>query len=118
MPNPTMLYKSGGKHKIHGGNFDYKIVDADNEEEFDAALSDGWLKTTIEAAESKSLKTEAVSEPESTGLESKTREELEAIAEAMEADNEGLNIAFNSRTDDETLRERIIAAKASLEQAE
>lgn len=102
MSTPTMLYKSGGKHKIHGGKFDYIIVDAETDE-LKEALSDGWFKTTEEAAKS------------GGGLESKTREELEDIAEAMEADNEGLNIAFNSRTDDDTLRQRIMDAKAQLE---
>lgn len=43
----VMLYKSPGKYKIHGGNFDYTIVDDDK---VDAALKDGWFKTTEEAA--------------------------------------------------------------------
>ena len=29
----TMVYKHPGKHKIHGDLFDYKIVDAEPEEE-------------------------------------------------------------------------------------
>lgn len=41
-----MLYKDGGKHKIHGGNFDYTIV---KESEVDIALNDGWFLTTSEA---------------------------------------------------------------------
>jgi hypothetical protein len=46
MNNPTMLYKSPGPHDIHGGKFDYVIVD---EEGVDAALKDGWSLTTPEA---------------------------------------------------------------------
>ena len=31
MTQNTMLYKHGGKHKIHGDNFSYIIVDADED---------------------------------------------------------------------------------------
>lgn len=41
-----MLYKSGGKHDIHGGKFDYTIV---NESEVDQAIKEGWHLTTDEA---------------------------------------------------------------------
>lgn len=56
MKNATMVYKHPGKHKIHGNRFDFKIVEADPEEEngdseLDAALADGWFKTTPEALE-------------------------------------------------------------------
>ncbi len=46
MKNATMLYQAPGPHQIHGGNFDYKIVDADEVEE---ALADGWHMTTTDA---------------------------------------------------------------------
>jgi len=45
----VMLYKPNGSHKIHGGMFDYIIVD---DSEVDTALSDGWFRTTTEAKES------------------------------------------------------------------
>jgi hypothetical protein len=43
-----MLYKAGGKHEIHGGKFDYIVVD---ESEVEAKLKEGWFKTTPEALE-------------------------------------------------------------------
>lgn len=43
----TMLYKPNGPHKIHGHMLDYTITD-----DIDAALKDGWFKTTPEAIES------------------------------------------------------------------
>ena len=36
MSQNTMLYKHGGKHKIHGDNFSFIIVDADE----DGAIED------------------------------------------------------------------------------
>jgi hypothetical protein len=41
-----MLYKSGGQHEIHGGKFDYTIVE---ESEVDQAIKEGWYLTTDEA---------------------------------------------------------------------
>lgn len=49
----VMLYKHGGKHKLHGDNFDYIVVD---EEDVDSNLSKGWYTTTTEAAENKKSK--------------------------------------------------------------
>lgn len=48
MPNDRMVYKHPGIHEIHGGNYDYKIID-DTEEAIAEALSDGWRLTTTEA---------------------------------------------------------------------
>lgn len=42
----VMLYKHPGPHEIHGDKFDYIVVD---EAAVDAALKDGWSKTTDEA---------------------------------------------------------------------
>lgn len=49
MKNATMLYKCPGPHEIHGGHFDYTIVDADEEGAIEAAKADGWFETTDEA---------------------------------------------------------------------
>lgn len=49
----VMLYKHGGKHKMHGDNFDYVVV---SEEEVESTLSKGWYKTTTEAADNKKAK--------------------------------------------------------------
>lgn len=42
----TMLYKHPGPHEIHGGKFNYIIVD---DGKIDAAIADGWAMTTTEA---------------------------------------------------------------------
>ena len=44
---PCMLYKAPGPHDIHGGQFDYCIVQ--NDEEQAQALVDGWALTTVDA---------------------------------------------------------------------
>lgn len=43
---PVMLYKHPGPHSIHDDMFDFVIVEEDAVE---AALNDGWAKTTDEA---------------------------------------------------------------------
>lgn len=64
MKNPTMLYRAGGKHEIHGGLFDYIIVD---EDEVPEALKHGWFLSTVGAlagaAVKESLTAEVVAEP-------------------------------------------------------
>ena len=40
----TMLYKHPGPHKIHGNMFDYIVT-----EDIEAAVKDGWSRTTPEA---------------------------------------------------------------------
>lgn len=44
----VMLYKSPGPHKLHGGDFDYIIVE---EAEVDKCVANGWHLTTTEARE-------------------------------------------------------------------
>jgi len=44
-----MLYKAGGHEQIHGGSFASLIVR--NADELEAALADGWFKTTPEATD-------------------------------------------------------------------
>jgi hypothetical protein len=46
MSNTTMLYKAPGSHEIHGGRFDYTIV---NDDQIEATLAAGWYLTTTEA---------------------------------------------------------------------
>lgn len=117
----TTIYKMPGKTVIWKNGYTVKTVGS---EEVEGYLSDGWHESPLEAKKAfdekngKAVNAMPEPEPEAEGLGSKTREELEAIAEAMEDDNKGLNIAFNSRTDDNTLRARILAAKAELEKAD
>lgn len=59
MQNPTMLYKTPGPHSIHGGFFDYKIIDGDNENEVKLAKSEGWHFTTEEALNSNKIAQQA-----------------------------------------------------------
>ena len=82
-----MLYKEGGPHKFHGGNFDYIIVD---ELEVDKSLEDGWFLTTTEAKEA--------GEPKDNTPP--TRDEMEAKAKELE-------IRFPANIKDETLLSKI-----------
>ena len=87
MSQNTMLYKHGGKHKIHGDNFSFIIVDADEDGVVEDALSNGWHLTTTEAKLGKI----------DTNEDGKvTRSELEAKATE-------LGIPFRSNTKDETI---------------
>jgi len=42
----VMLYAKGGPHKIHGGDFDYVIVE---ESQVKDAVKKGWSLTTTDA---------------------------------------------------------------------
>lgn len=89
-----MVYKHPGRHKIHGEMFDYKIIDAEPEEEggesqLDQALADGWFKTTTEAKDGTPSDDQAP-----------TRAELEE--KAVE-----LGISFPANIKDETLLQKI-----------
>jgi len=51
LPNDTMFYKCPGEHEMHGGKFDFCIIDANDEDAVEAALAEGWHLTTTEARE-------------------------------------------------------------------
>lgn len=87
MSQNTMLYKHGGKHKIHGDDFSFIIVDADEDGAIEDALSKGWHLTTTEAKLGK------IDSNEDGEI---TRDELEAKATKL-----GIN--FRSNTKDETI---------------
>ena len=82
-----MLYKHGGKHKIHGDDFSFIIVDADEDGAIEDALSKGWHLTTTEAK---------IGKIDSNEDGEITRDELEAKATEL-----GIN--FRSNTKDETI---------------
>jgi hypothetical protein len=88
-----MLYKEGGPHKFHGGNFDYIIVD---ELEVDKALEDGWFLTTPEAKEAK--KTKVIESKIDT--DQPTRDELKIKAKELE-------ISFDSKISTKKLGELV-----------
>lgn len=85
----VMLYKAGGEHDIHGGKFDYIIVD---EKDVKDVQQRGWFLTTTEAAENKPV----------------TREELEQKA------NE-LGVDFHHKISDNNLIKKIKEHLASKE---
>ena len=99
MKNATMLYKAPGPYEIHGGRFDYAIVDADEEGAIDAAKADGWRLTTPEAKADLIVKQEAadlIAKQEAKDLVPPTRAELEQKA------NE-LGIKFSDKTSNKRL---------------
>lgn len=98
MNNPTMLYRCPGPHEIHGGKFDYVIVD---EDEVAGKLQEGWFATTGEAKEAHEA---SLIDGDSKDDESApTRAELEAKATE-------LGIKFDGRTKDKALADKIEAA--------
>lgn len=119
----TMLYKAPGPHEIHGGRFDYLIVEDDKVED---ALADGWHLTTPEAkaAHEASIKVEPVHvqpgdtvqidgvtdglgepvtfvAPESVEITPPTRDEIEQKASE-------LGIKFDGRWGDKKLADAIV----------
>lgn len=118
MKTATMLYKCPGPHDIHGGHFDYTIVDADQDGAVDAALADGWTLTTPEAV---ALRDKALAD-------AKTAQEAEAerLAQAALADDSkpptraeleqmatSLGLPFNKQSTDKKLAKLIEAASAA-----
>jgi len=118
MSQDTMLYKHPGKFDIHGGKFDYIIVDADTDGAMDAALADGWSLTTpdAKAVHDAAIAAEAAAkEAEAERLASAaladiakppTREEMEQMAKS-------LSLPFDGRTSDKKLLSLIAAASAA-----
>ena len=97
MENPVMLYKAGGPHDIHGGKFDYVIVeDADVAEK----LGEGWHLTTPEALAA------GDNEPELDDDAPPTRDELKQKLTA-------LGVVFARNASDEKLTELLAEALAA-----
>ncbi|MBQ5963148.1 hypothetical protein [Massilia sp. ZL223] len=106
MQSQTMLYVAPGPHEIHGGRFDYIIV---NDDEIEQHLADGWHLTTTEAKaahdeEQARAAAAAAGDGPSDGAPA-TRAELEAKATE-------LGIEFSPNIGDKKLGERIAAALA------
>ena len=84
----VMLYKNGGKHKFHGGDFSYIIVD---ELEVDRALEEGWTLTTTEAKEAAKPETERGSktiiesyEKDKNVVDDSSETELKTLCDSMD----------------------------------
>ena len=112
----TMVYKAPGPHALHGGHFDYLIIDSENVEE---ALADGWHRTTGEAQAAHDAERAAlVPQPEALApadeIAPPTRAELEAKAAE-------LSITYDKRLGDKKLQALIedkLKAQAAHESAE
>lgn len=110
--NPTMLYKTPGPYEIHGGHFDYCVVE---EEDIAQAQADGWSLTTTEALAAREAKIAADAAAKEAAAEAAaaqaladetkppTRAELEQMAKS-------LNLPFDGRTSDKKLAKLIEAA--------
>ena|SRR3972149_3088119 len=95
---PTLVYKGHGPHSRAGGTYDYAA--ANDKEEFDTKLADGWFTTlpeAIDAHDKPVVKSEDNAPP--------TRKELETKAKE-------LGIKFDKKTTDAELSDAITAALA------
>jgi len=104
----TMLYKCPGPHEIHGGQFDYTIVEDD---QIESALADGWKLTTPEAKQA-----HADSVAAAQAEREKAAEQAEAVSDdagptraELEQKAAELGIKFDGRTSDKKLRDLISA---------
>lgn len=88
---PTIVYKDKGPYQRPGGTFDYKGIST--QEQFDAALTDGWLASYAELYE----------QPQADDSAPPTRAELEQKAKE-------LGIKFDGRTSDKKIGELIAQA--------
>lgn len=95
---PTLVYKGKGPHSRAGGTYDY--VAANNQEELDAKLADGWFTTLPEAIDAHDKPTVVKSDDAPA-----TRAELEAKAKE-------LGIQFGKKTTDAELSAAITKALA------
>jgi hypothetical protein len=95
---PTLVYKGHGPHSRAGGTYDYAA--ANDQEELDAKLADGWFATLPEAIDAHDKPAEVV---KSDDAAPPTRKELEAKAKE-------LGIKFDKKTTDAELGAAITAA--------
>lgn len=93
----TMLYRCPGPHDLHGGKFDYVIVEDDQVE---ATKAQGWFLTTPEAL---AAYEQAITPKVHSGKP--TRDELEQKAGE-------LGIPFSAKVSDKKLGELIEAKLA------
>ena len=95
---PTLVYKGKGPHSRACGTYDYAT--ANNQEEFDAKLADGWFTTlpeAIDAHDKPVTKSDRIVPP--------TRKEFEVKARE-------LGIKFTNKTTDAELGAAIATALA------
>lgn len=106
----TMVYKAPGVHAIHGGHFDYLVVD---DEKLDDALADGWHLTTTEAKAALDEKLKADAEAAEEAADAKRLADAKALIDAhgtegptraeLEQKANELGISFDKRLGDKRL---------------
>lgn len=95
---PTLVYKGEGQHSRAGGTYDFAA--ANDQEDLDAKLADGWFTTLPEAIDAHD--NPAIAKPDNTPP---TRAELETKAKE-------LGILFGKKTTDVELGASITKALA------
>lgn len=112
----TMLYKYPGAHEIHGGKFDYLVVDHEDgdDEPITAALADGWTLTTPEAKAAHFARLESEAAQRERAQESKAAERLAdekpPSRDELEQMATSLGLPFSARVSDKKLGSMIAAA--------
>lgn len=96
----TMLYKAGGPHQVHGGQFAYVIVEDD---QIDTAQADGWHLTTVQATAADEAAKVPPKAPEAT---TPSLDDLRARATE-------LGLKFDGRMGAKTLQDLIAAAQGA-----
>lgn len=82
MAHATMLYKVPGPYKGKGYTYDYIVVDACDEKEFNTALEEGWCRNIAQASGEEPVPVEASGEKEE---ETKEEEKTEPTIEEKES---------------------------------
>lgn len=75
----TMVYKAPGVHAIHGGHFDYLVVEDEN---LGDALADGWHLTTPEAKAALDEKLKADADAAEEAADAKRLADAKALIDA------------------------------------
>lgn len=83
MKEATMLYRHPGPHEIHGGKFDYIVVDADD---VPATVAQGWRRTTGEALDASKPKTVMAVNMDDNAPPTRIEMEMEAARLGLEYD--------------------------------
>lgn len=127
---PRMLFKAPGPEEFHGGHFDTKIVNSDDER--DEALDAGWHLTTPEAtadyeAEKQEQRAHLDKAPEASPAPETAPEpapaaevkvDHDAERAALKAEAAALELVFPKNVTNEKLRELIEAKKSPAQAAE
>lgn len=105
MKHSTMLYKHPGPHDLHGGKYDYVIVDEDDVNQY---IIDGWCLSTPEAlAQSKEKAKEKEKEKEKEKDKEIEADNAPPTREELETKATELGIHFDGRTSDAKLMRSI-----------